>query len=195
MSKLLERRHAVRKGGRGRDAGAGLGHPPADGQSALTVGARAEFTLFDLVDSELRVFDSLRRRSASQPPLRAALCGHGHATSVAANRYQPQHVECPRPQPRLQLPLKPCDRITETDRISREQSGPANDQGPSPARPTNGLQPSASTCRPAPPPIANFVTHVQEGNILYLSGQGPREADGHLHAGKVGARRRRRKRL
>ncbi|OCP05818.1 hypothetical protein BC374_04925 [Ensifer sp. LC13] len=40
---------------------------------------------------------------------------------------------------------------------------------------------------PAPPPIANFVTHVQEGNILYLSGQGPREVDGHLHAGKVGA--------
>lgn len=39
---------------------------------------------------------------------------------------------------------------------------------------------------PPPPPIANFVTHVQEGNLLYLSGQGPREADGHLHAGKVG---------
>ena len=28
----------------------------------------------------------------------------------------------------------------------------------------------------APPPIANFVTHVQEGNLLYLSGQGPSEA-------------------
>jgi len=40
---------------------------------------------------------------------------------------------------------------------------------------------------PPPPPIANFVTHVVEGNMLYLSGQGPREADGHLHAGKVGA--------
>lgn len=39
---------------------------------------------------------------------------------------------------------------------------------------------------PAPPPIANFVTHVQEGNLLFLSGQGPREADGFLHAGKVG---------
>jgi len=38
-----------------------------------------------------------------------------------------------------------------------------------------------------PPPIANFITHVREGNILYLSGQGPREADGHLHAGKVGS--------
>jgi enamine deaminase RidA (YjgF/YER057c/UK114 family) len=40
---------------------------------------------------------------------------------------------------------------------------------------------------PPPPPIANFVTHVVEGNMLYLSGQGPREADGSLHTGKVGA--------
>lgn len=40
---------------------------------------------------------------------------------------------------------------------------------------------------PPPPPIANFVTHVLEGNILYLSGQGPREPDGYLHTGKVGA--------
>lgn len=39
---------------------------------------------------------------------------------------------------------------------------------------------------PPPPPIANFVTHVREGNLLFLSGQGPREADGHLHTGKVG---------
>ncbi|MEN3150728.1 RidA family protein [Neorhizobium sp. IRAMC:178] len=43
------------------------------------------------------------------------------------------------------------------------------------------------TLPPPPPPIANFVTHVREGNMLYLSGQGPREADGYLHAGKVGA--------
>jgi enamine deaminase RidA (YjgF/YER057c/UK114 family) len=40
---------------------------------------------------------------------------------------------------------------------------------------------------PSPPPIASFVTHVQEGNLLYLSGQGPREANGHLYSGKVGA--------
>jgi enamine deaminase RidA (YjgF/YER057c/UK114 family) len=39
---------------------------------------------------------------------------------------------------------------------------------------------------PSPPPIANFLTHVREGNLVYLSGQGPREADGILHAGKVG---------
>nr|WP_210278156.1 RidA family protein [Phyllobacterium myrsinacearum] len=39
---------------------------------------------------------------------------------------------------------------------------------------------------PAPRPIANFVTHIQEGNMLYLSGQGPREDDGFMHTGKVG---------
>lgn len=38
----------------------------------------------------------------------------------------------------------------------------------------------------APPPIANFVTHVIEGKLLFLSGQGPSEADGRLHTGKVG---------
>lgn len=40
---------------------------------------------------------------------------------------------------------------------------------------------------PPPKPIANFLTHVQEGNLLFLSGQGPLEADGHMHIGKVGA--------
>ncbi|SFZ83788.1 Enamine deaminase RidA, house cleaning of reactive enamine intermediates, YjgF/YER057c/UK114 family [Devosia enhydra] len=39
---------------------------------------------------------------------------------------------------------------------------------------------------PAPAPIANFVTHVIEGNLLFLSGQGPLEADGTLHTGRVG---------
>lgn len=39
---------------------------------------------------------------------------------------------------------------------------------------------------PSPPPIANFVTHVREGSLLFLSGQGPREADGFLYSGKVG---------
>lgn len=39
---------------------------------------------------------------------------------------------------------------------------------------------------PPPLPIANFLTHVREGNLLFLSGQGPREGDGYLHSGKVG---------
>ncbi|MDB5613706.1 MAG: putative translation initiation inhibitor, yjgF family [Devosia sp.] len=38
----------------------------------------------------------------------------------------------------------------------------------------------------APSPIANFVTHVIEGKLLFLSGQGPTEAGGKLHTGKVG---------
>ncbi|WP_439495200.1 RidA family protein [Bosea sp. (in: a-proteobacteria)] len=38
-----------------------------------------------------------------------------------------------------------------------------------------------------PEPIGNFTTHVQEGQLVYLSGQGPTHADGRLHAGKVGA--------
>jgi enamine deaminase RidA (YjgF/YER057c/UK114 family) len=41
---------------------------------------------------------------------------------------------------------------------------------------------------PGPPkPIANFRAWVLEGNLLYLSGQGPQEADGRQHTGKVGA--------
>lgn len=41
---------------------------------------------------------------------------------------------------------------------------------------------------PAPPvPIANYVPYVIEGNLLYLSGQGPKEASGRLRTGKVGA--------
>lgn len=39
---------------------------------------------------------------------------------------------------------------------------------------------------PPPPPIANFVTHVEHAGLLYLSGQGPSRADGHLFTGKVG---------
>lgn len=39
---------------------------------------------------------------------------------------------------------------------------------------------------PVPDPVANFVTWRIFGNFLYLSGQGPLEANGHLHTGKVG---------
>lgn len=54
------------------------------------------------------------------------------------------------------------------------------------ASPYDRLAALGITLPDAPPPIANFVTHVLEGNILYLSGQGPLEADGTLHTGKVG---------
>ena len=40
---------------------------------------------------------------------------------------------------------------------------------------------------PLPPrPVANFRTHVREGGLIYLSGQGPVTADGRLYTGKVG---------
>jgi enamine deaminase RidA (YjgF/YER057c/UK114 family) len=40
---------------------------------------------------------------------------------------------------------------------------------------------------PPPAPIANYVPYVIDGSMLYLSGQGPREADGTLRTGKVGS--------
>lgn len=43
------------------------------------------------------------------------------------------------------------------------------------------------TLPPAPAPIATYVPFVIEGDLLFLSGQGPREADGTLRTGKVGA--------
>lgn len=55
------------------------------------------------------------------------------------------------------------------------------------ATPYQRLEALGIVLPPAPPPVANFVTHVFEGRLLYLSGQGPREANGHLHTGKVGA--------
>jgi enamine deaminase RidA (YjgF/YER057c/UK114 family) len=39
---------------------------------------------------------------------------------------------------------------------------------------------------PPPKPIANFVPYVREGNLLFLSGQGPIEPGGFRHTGKVG---------
>ncbi len=38
----------------------------------------------------------------------------------------------------------------------------------------------------SPAPIANFSSHVIVGNLLFLSGQGPVEADNSKHQGKVG---------
>ena len=40
---------------------------------------------------------------------------------------------------------------------------------------------------PPPTPVGSYVPFVFDGDRLYLSGQGPREADGFKHAGKVGA--------
>jgi enamine deaminase RidA (YjgF/YER057c/UK114 family) len=53
-------------------------------------------------------------------------------------------------------------------------------------RPADRLRALGIVLPPPPVPIANFVTCVREGSLLFLSGQGPREADGRLHTGKVG---------
>jgi len=37
-----------------------------------------------------------------------------------------------------------------------------------------------------PTPVANYVPFVRTGKLVYLSGQGPRRADGDLYTGKVG---------
>jgi len=39
---------------------------------------------------------------------------------------------------------------------------------------------------PPPTPIANFRTAVRDGEMVFLSGQGPTRQDGTLHTGKVG---------
>jgi enamine deaminase RidA (YjgF/YER057c/UK114 family) len=38
-----------------------------------------------------------------------------------------------------------------------------------------------------PAPIANYVRFKRVGDLVFLSGQGPRKADGSNHTGKVGA--------
>ncbi|WP_429809629.1 amidohydrolase/deacetylase family metallohydrolase [Ensifer sp. B1-9] len=60
----------------------------------LAVGARAEFTLFDLVDSELRVFDSLGAEAHLNRLFEPRYAVMG-TDVVTATRYQPQRVECP----------------------------------------------------------------------------------------------------
>lgn len=39
---------------------------------------------------------------------------------------------------------------------------------------------------PIPRPVGNFRNFVRTGSLIFISGQGPREADGTLHRGKVG---------
>ncbi|WP_293854672.1 RidA family protein [uncultured Alsobacter sp.] len=39
---------------------------------------------------------------------------------------------------------------------------------------------------PSPSPLANYVPYRLVGNVLYLSGQGPRRADGSMSKGRLG---------
>ncbi|PKR49023.1 RidA family protein [Thalassospira marina] len=63
----------------------------------------------------------------------------------------------------------------------------SNNQNPTSTHPEQRLAELGITLPPAPAPIANFVTHIQEGNLVFLSGQGPLDANGVLSKGKVGA--------
>jgi len=62
-----------------------------------------------------------------------------------------------------------------------DQAGPSDDT------PYGRLAALGIVLPPAPAPVANFVTHIAEGNLLFLSGQGPTTADGGMFTGKVGA--------
>lgn len=42
------------------------------------------------------------------------------------------------------------------------------------------------TMPPIPKPVGNFRNFIRTGSLIFISGQGPREADGTLHRGKVG---------
>ncbi|MCA8333755.1 RidA family protein [Burkholderia cepacia] len=48
------------------------------------------------------------------------------------------------------------------------------------------LKSSGLVLPPVPSPIANFVSWRRSGQILYLSGQGPRDASGMIISGKLG---------
>lgn len=48
------------------------------------------------------------------------------------------------------------------------------------------LQQRGLALPPAPRPVASYRTHVREGGLIYLSGQGPVTADGRSFTGKVG---------
>jgi enamine deaminase RidA (YjgF/YER057c/UK114 family) len=62
-----------------------------------------------------------------------------------------------------------------------DTSAPDGDQTPE-----DRLRKLGIVLPPPPKPIANFVPYVQEGNLLFLSGQGPIEPGGIRHVGKVG---------
>jgi enamine deaminase RidA (YjgF/YER057c/UK114 family) len=53
--------------------------------------------------------------------------------------------------------------------------------------PEERLKEMGITLPDAPKPVANYVPFKIAGDLLYLSGQGPRRADGSFCTGKVGA--------
>jgi len=54
------------------------------------------------------------------------------------------------------------------------------------SRPSSRMKAAGLVLPPPPEPIALFVNARLAGDLLFISGQAPREADGTVHRGKVG---------
>jgi enamine deaminase RidA (YjgF/YER057c/UK114 family) len=52
--------------------------------------------------------------------------------------------------------------------------------------PEDKLKELGLTLPTVPTPVANYVPFKRAGDVVYLSGQGPRKPDGSFHVGKVG---------
>ena len=52
--------------------------------------------------------------------------------------------------------------------------------------PEDKLKELGLTLPTVPAPVANYVPFKRTGDVVYLSGQGPRKPDGSFHVGKVG---------
>jgi enamine deaminase RidA (YjgF/YER057c/UK114 family) len=52
--------------------------------------------------------------------------------------------------------------------------------------PEQRLEALGLTLPPVPTPVANYVPYRLAGNVLYLSGQGPKRPDGSYRAGRLG---------
>lgn len=65
-------------------------------------------------------------------------------------------------------------------------SGPAWSAGPADGAEAH-LAALGITLPPAPDPVANYVNAVRTGNLVFLAGKGPRDANGRELRGKVGA--------
>ncbi|MGL4495694.1 MAG: RidA family protein [Beijerinckiaceae bacterium] len=57
---------------------------------------------------------------------------------------------------------------------------------PSVMTPEDRLAQLGLTLPPVPVPVANYVPYRFAGNLLYLSGQGPKQPDGTYRAGRLG---------
>ena len=74
-----------------------------------------------------------------------------------------------------------------TDNQSTEKTLPATTEAQSGQDPEAKLQELGVTLPEVVPPVANYVNAVTTGNLVFLAGKGPMQADGTYVTGKVGA--------